>query len=450
MKIRGYRIELTEIESVLLELPQIAQAAVITHEPEPGLTELAAYYSLKQGVSDLPRSEISEALRSRLPAYMVPAYLEQLPLTPMTVSNKADHKKLPKPKGPRFTAVNGSFVAPRGETEEFLVRQLAEVLKVERVSAGDNFFKDLGAHSLLMARFCARIRKRPGLSAVSMRDIYFNPTVARLAAHLGAVALAESAVAQDPVRPFRIPSDLEYYGCGALQLMFYAGYGLLGLWTLSTGLIWTHGAIDNLGELYLRGLALVLAMFFGLTAIPIALKWLLIGKWKEEVIPIWSLPLLPLLGGQDFRSKRADGRICRHPDLPRHLAHARRQDRTQCGHQLPLRPGLHRPVLDRRQHDPAQGLRSCSATRRRATTSTPGRSGSATTHTSVWRAYWTSIRSWKTGPNSATRRPCRAVNVCLVASIIMALRRRRQKPTIAPSRPGTAARSGVGFTGVCR
>ena len=80
VKIRGYRIELTEIESVLLELPQIAQAAVITHEPEPGLTELAAYYSLKQGVSDLPRSEISEALRSRLPAYMVPAYLEQLPL----------------------------------------------------------------------------------------------------------------------------------------------------------------------------------------------------------------------------------------------------------------------------------------------------------------------------------------------------------------------------------
>ena len=50
VKIRGYRIELTEIESVLLELPQIAQAAVITHESEPGMVELAAYYSLKQGV----------------------------------------------------------------------------------------------------------------------------------------------------------------------------------------------------------------------------------------------------------------------------------------------------------------------------------------------------------------------------------------------------------------
>ena len=36
--------------------PQIAQAAVITHESEPGMVELAAYYSLKHGVSELPRA----------------------------------------------------------------------------------------------------------------------------------------------------------------------------------------------------------------------------------------------------------------------------------------------------------------------------------------------------------------------------------------------------------
>ena len=37
-------------------------------------------------------------MRARLPDYMVPAYLEELPLIPMTVSNKAD-RKLPEPKG---------------------------------------------------------------------------------------------------------------------------------------------------------------------------------------------------------------------------------------------------------------------------------------------------------------------------------------------------------------
>ena len=66
VKIRGYRIELNEIEAVLLDLPQIAQAAVTTFEPEPGVVELVAYYAFKQG-ADLPRDEISQALRGKLP-----------------------------------------------------------------------------------------------------------------------------------------------------------------------------------------------------------------------------------------------------------------------------------------------------------------------------------------------------------------------------------------------
>ena len=290
VKIRGYRIELTEIESVLLELPQIAQAAVITHESEPGMVELAAYYSLKQGVMELPHAEVSEALRNRLPAYMVPAYLEQLPIIPMTVSNKADHKKLPAPKGPRFSVGAAKFVAPRGETETILAGALAEVLKLERVSAEDNFFKDLGAHSLLMARFCAKIRQHASLSDVSMRDIYLNPTIAKLAAHLGkAVAVVDESPVPAKQLPFRIPSNLEYYGCGALQALFYMATGALGLWVISRAAIWTYAAVDNPGELYLRSLALTVGFFVAMTAIPIAAKWLLIGQWKEEAIPIWSL-----------------------------------------------------------------------------------------------------------------------------------------------------------------
>ena len=58
------------------------------------------------------------------------------------------------------------------------------MIRVERVSTEHNFFQDLGAHSLLMARFCAEIRKNPGMSNVSMRDIYMNPTIAKLAQHL--------------------------------------------------------------------------------------------------------------------------------------------------------------------------------------------------------------------------------------------------------------------------
>ena len=41
---------------------------------------------------------------------MVPAYLELLPIIPMTPSNKADRKNLPPPKGPRYLALEKVFL----------------------------------------------------------------------------------------------------------------------------------------------------------------------------------------------------------------------------------------------------------------------------------------------------------------------------------------------------
>jgi non-ribosomal peptide synthetase-like protein len=287
VKIRGYRIELTEIESVLMQLPQIAQAVVDTHESEPGTVELVAYYSLKQGACELAPADVSQMLRKHLPGYMVPAYLEKLPVIPMTSSNKADRKNLPPPKGPRFSAGSSNFVAPRSETEEALAGALIEVMKIERASVVDNFFQDLGAHSLLMARFGAEIRKRLNVSAVSMRDIYLNPTIEKLALHLGSAA--EETAAQRLPEQFRIPTDFEYYGCGALQALCYLAYGAFGIWLLVAGLEWTYGAINNTVEAYLRAVAFSIGAFAALSVIPIAVKWLLIGRWKEEVIPIWSL-----------------------------------------------------------------------------------------------------------------------------------------------------------------
>ena len=61
---------------------------------------------------------------------------------------------------------------------------LADIVGTEHVSVDSHFFDDLGADSMLMARFCARVRKRPDLPAVSMPDIYQHPTIRSLAAAL--------------------------------------------------------------------------------------------------------------------------------------------------------------------------------------------------------------------------------------------------------------------------
>ena len=161
VKIRGYRIELSEIEAVLLDLPQIAQAAVTTFEPEAGVVEIVAYYALKQD-ADLPRDEISQALRAKLPAYMVPAFLEQLDSIPMTLIQQG------RPQEPAEAAAPALLRAAarlrrrrRPRTSAIIHAALAEVLRVERVSTEHHFFDELGANSLVMARVCASDPQEP-------------------------------------------------------------------------------------------------------------------------------------------------------------------------------------------------------------------------------------------------------------------------------------------------
>lgn len=210
---------------------------------EPERIELAGYYALKGGAR-LDGAALVQELRRRLPDYMVPAYLEQLPAIPMTVSNKADLRKLPKPTSARVTT-DQAVVGARNDDERFLAGTLAEVLKFEAVSVEDHFFDDLGANSLLMARLCARIRTRKGWSTTSMRDIYLNPTVARLAAHLSAPH-AKAAVATEPLLVHKA-SNLAYWATGAGQLLFFLVYSDLSLWAINDGLQWVYDALDGQG-----------------------------------------------------------------------------------------------------------------------------------------------------------------------------------------------------------
>src|SRR6266850_7501472 len=66
--------------------------------------------------------------------------------------------------------------------ESIFAEVLADVLRVDRVPVDSHFFDELGADSLVMAHFCARVRKRGNLPSVSMKDIYQHPTIRGLAA----------------------------------------------------------------------------------------------------------------------------------------------------------------------------------------------------------------------------------------------------------------------------
>src|SRR5436190_12503046 len=113
------------------------------------------------------------------------------------------------------------LIADRGSAattgaEGIFAEMLADVLRVDRVSVDSHFFDELGADSLVMAHFCARVRKRGNLPAVSMRDIYHHPTIRSLAAALADSGARPGTPSVSPAIEAPTPtSTLEYVICGA-------------------------------------------------------------------------------------------------------------------------------------------------------------------------------------------------------------------------------------------
>ncbi|MFD1213411.1 Pls/PosA family non-ribosomal peptide synthetase, partial [Arthrobacter sp. GCM10027362] len=288
VKIRGYRIELTEIESVLLAHPAIAQAVADTHTPAPGTVELAAWYSLRPGAAPPDPHALQQHLREHLPGYMVPAYLEHLPAIPMLPSDKADRKNLPAPAR-RLTGGTGPHTAPRTGTEKLLASCLGPVLGLDQVPATADFFTDLGANSLLMANFSAAVRKHTGLPPVAMRDIYQNPTIQDLAAVLDKQA-ADTPVQDVDTKavPAYKVSTAQYVLCGALQLLIAAGYSYAMISIVIAAFFWI---IEDTYPVVVieKSIVFGIGAFVVFSTVPILLKWIIVGRWKAQEFPIWGL-----------------------------------------------------------------------------------------------------------------------------------------------------------------
>ena len=196
------------------------------------------------------------------------------------------------------TALAGD--APSQPLEGTFAEVLAEVMGVERVSVDSNFFDDLGADSMVMARFCARVRKRPELPAVSIKDIYQHPTIKSLATALGddppvpvesPAPTSVEVAAPTSVKVAKPAGTPQVILCGALQLLIFLGYSYLAALLIVQGYEWISAGSGVL-DIYLRSLLSGCAMFLYLFTVPILAKWILIGRWKPQQIRIWSLAYL--------------------------------------------------------------------------------------------------------------------------------------------------------------
>jgi amino acid adenylation domain-containing protein/non-ribosomal peptide synthase protein (TIGR01720 family) len=178
VKIRGHRVEPGEIEAALLDLPSVAEAAVVAVTDERDHARLAAYYVPAATEEPPTTQELRAALGRTLPGHMVPGAFLALDAMPLTTSGKLDRRALPAPR-PATDRRENAYTAPRTPVEEELARIWAEVLGAGAVGVSDNFF-ELGGDSILSIQAVSRARQA-GLR-LSSRDIFLHQTISDLAA----------------------------------------------------------------------------------------------------------------------------------------------------------------------------------------------------------------------------------------------------------------------------
>jgi acyl carrier protein len=92
-----------------------------------------------------------------------------------------------------------TFVEPRTRIEERVSEIIAELLKLDRVGAEDNFFL-LGGHSLLGTQVVARVRDTFGVE-LSLRNLFDGPTVVELSTQIEVALIAKlEAMSDDEVQ----------------------------------------------------------------------------------------------------------------------------------------------------------------------------------------------------------------------------------------------------------
>ncbi|GAA3845657.1 non-ribosomal peptide synthetase [Streptomyces phyllanthi] len=178
IKIRGFRIEPGEIETALNAHPAIRSSAVIAWGDGAG-RRLAAYLVPADHAEGVPPVDVlRDHLRQSLPEFMIPALFTELADLPLTSSGKTDRTALPAPDQHR-PDLDGRYTAPSSPTEELVAGIWTQVLGVDRVGAGDDFFQ-LGGHSLLAAQVMSRVRAVFG-AEVPLAALFDHPTVRGLA-----------------------------------------------------------------------------------------------------------------------------------------------------------------------------------------------------------------------------------------------------------------------------
>ena len=222
VKIRGFRIETEEVEAVLREDPLVSQAIVIAARAPSGTTELVAYVVPR--TSEFDRRAIAVHLRSQLPAYAVPAYLETLAELPRMPSGKIDLHRLPAPAS--RLGVSSDAVAARGGARDRARRHAGGAARPGAGVRAGRRVRGAWSDESAAGPMVGCTPPSADLPTPSIRDVYRARTIRALAAVLTGTRVPEDVPPFADTGAPPTAGDTRYLLCGALQLAVFLAYAV--------------------------------------------------------------------------------------------------------------------------------------------------------------------------------------------------------------------------------
>lgn len=290
VKLRGYRIELEAIEARLAECPGVREAACTVQGEEPRRS-LVAFVVAEAPQAPPGEEALKAALAAVLPTYMVPSAIAFLPALPKSIGGKLDRGRLPLVQA---AAGNGAGAdPPEGALQRAIAAAFRQALPgTGAISSRDDFFTDLGGDSLSAAMVVSHLREDAATADLAVRDIYEARTVAALALRVAAAEPSGAERADGAPVPGR-------QGWPRLVTCLQSLWLLLGL---CVGAPAAYLVVFQVLPRFVRGLGLVPllllspllllagAALYGLatTAFAVAVKVLVIGRYRAGRFPAWS------------------------------------------------------------------------------------------------------------------------------------------------------------------
>jgi non-ribosomal peptide synthetase-like protein len=293
VKIRGFRVELGEIEALLAQQAGVGTVAVLLRKDD-GIDQLVAYLVADTGVgisagTALDPRELRTALAEKLPPYMVPNRYQMLDAMPRLTSGKIDRKTLkatPLSAPPAGASADSDLAETPAEVALFAA--LAALFPGQPIQRHADFFTDLGGHSFFAARLASSLRTDPRYAHITVRDIYQQRQVGKIAQ-----VLAEVAGASVEEQDWTPPSRLKRWACGAAQAIAMPPLVTLRMAQWLAPFFTYHFFTGDPGDSVARAIAASVGIFLlatiGEFAIAIAGKWLIAGRLKAGVYPLWGL-----------------------------------------------------------------------------------------------------------------------------------------------------------------